>query len=135
MDARGSRLADVVPDDHRPVAERDVLEPGERVDGGADVPDGLEVARRLALERGRYPGDVRRVVPRDLGDEGKVVGEHGTSLSLVDSTTARAAPRSARSPPRSHAWRSWWSPPARPIVSGSASTGASRRAGPARGSR
>src|SRR5262245_23063834 len=41
---------DVIHDDHRPGARRHILEFLECIDGGGDVPDGCQIARRLLLQ-------------------------------------------------------------------------------------
>jgi hypothetical protein len=53
--------ADIVHDDQRPIAERNVLEFGEGVDGGGDFPHRRQVAAGLFLQRVR---DLLEVVHR-----------------------------------------------------------------------
>lgn len=75
------RALDVVDDDQRPVVGGDVLQAGEGVDGGVDLPERREVLMDLLGERRGDAGQVRDGDVDLVGDEGDVDGQaHGFFL-------------------------------------------------------
>jgi hypothetical protein len=82
--AKRGAILDLRLDDDWPVADRDIIETWERIDGPRDLPDRAEISRGLLLQRGGHLGEFRRSDTGDvLGDQSHVTQQHPTPPSRV----------------------------------------------------
>src|SRR5262249_5475021 len=84
----------LVDHDDGPVSERDVVERVERIHGGPDPPQGLEVAHRLLLDRCGHLAELPAVDLRRIGDQRNLGDEHGSLLLPSPSTDPWPVPPS-----------------------------------------